>query len=849
MEPNHRRLIRAVSETAWAILPSKLAAILELVSLRAEGYKFSEEEVRERIGAARQPRNEPVGASGGVAVLPLYGVIAPKANLMSEISGGTSLERFVADFRELMGNDQVSTILLDIDSPGGSVDLVPEVAAEIRAARGRKQIVAVANTTAASAAYWLASQAGELVVTPSGEVGSIGVFAAHQDISGLQEKAGVKTTLISRGEFKTEGNPFEPLSEEARQAIQETVDEFYGMFVADVARGRSVEPQAVVDGFGQGRMVTARDAIRAGMADRVATFDETLARLTGKTPAKRRARADEGAAIDLAALAAYGTKTVSSGIAAGSASAFSGDAPIIFAKDTAGPEEPPVEAQIEPTSRATASSTSTRKEGTTMFASIEELVARQDEIRTRQQEIDAEHPGELLPDDLRAEFDALDEEYDSLQARVDDQKRRTASLARKAKSEKSIERGDSVAPMTAVGRKVPENIYALEEYRSRAGSIDEMSDLYADGAKRAIELATFPHPHANREDVQSHLERLIGSDKDAAIARRLLATGSQQYERAFGKMVMGKPLNSTELQALSMYGLTIGTPSDGGYAIPFTLDPTVIPTSNGAVNPWRQLARIITITGNEWKGVTSDGVTVAYEAEATEVAAGSPVLAQPDIHVEKAQVYVKYSIEVEQDWPQMRAELAVMIQDAKDAKEANKFALGAGHGSNEPQGVVAFVSGGNLIDTAASGTFAVADIDTLDNALAPRFEPNANVVANKSLYNKIRALTGDQFDVYMPLAQGILKRENGVTGRELAGYPAWRSSEMDSAFTAGKKVLLLGDFRYFAIVDRVGMSLEVLPLVVGASGRPTGERGLYGHFRNSSGVLEADAFKLLKIKA
>ena len=132
---------------------------------------------------------------------------------------------------------------MNVDSPGGLIDLVPETAALIRTVRETKPVIAVANTYAASAAYWLASQASDLVVTPSGEVGSIGVYMPHLDVSGWEEQQGVKTTLISAGKYKTERSPFEPLSDEAAAAMQDTVDKYYGMFTYGVAVGRGTSAE------------------------------------------------------------------------------------------------------------------------------------------------------------------------------------------------------------------------------------------------------------------------------------------------------------------------------------------------------------------------------------------------------------------------------------------------------------------------------------------------------------------------------------------------------------------------------------------------------------------------------
>jgi signal peptide peptidase SppA len=274
---HYEHVLQAVSSTPWAVRPEILALIVDLLAFRVAGGSLSQEEIEARIGAARRAP-APDGAAG-VAVLPLHGVIMPKASMMSEMSGGTSIERFRGQFREAMGRKDISSIVLDVNSPGGMVDGVPEMAAEIRAARGTKPIVAVANTEASSAAYWLASQADEFVATRSGRVGSIGVFAAHEDESAKAEAEGVRTTLVSAGRYKTEGNPFEPLTDEAKAHMQSMVDEYYGMFVADVAAGRGIDVGDVRTGYGEGREVTASTALNTGMIDRVASTEEIVSEM------------------------------------------------------------------------------------------------------------------------------------------------------------------------------------------------------------------------------------------------------------------------------------------------------------------------------------------------------------------------------------------------------------------------------------------------------------------------------------------------------------------------------------------------------------------------------------------
>lgn len=287
------RILRAVCETPWAITAERMADIVDVLAFQASGGKLSAEEIRAYVGDDIKGERGVRSAGGGVAVLPLRGVIAHRIEEVSDISGpgGTSTEGFSRRFREAMNNDEISSIVIDVDSPGGAVSGVQELGDEIRQARGDKPIIAVANSLAASAAYWLAAQADELVVTPSGEVGSIGVFAAHQNMQKALEAVGVEVTMISAGQYKTEGNPYEPLSDEAAAYMQSRVDAYYDAFINAVAAGRGIESSRVREDFGQGRVVGAQDAVRVGMADSVETLDQVVARMrrapTGNTTGRQ----------------------------------------------------------------------------------------------------------------------------------------------------------------------------------------------------------------------------------------------------------------------------------------------------------------------------------------------------------------------------------------------------------------------------------------------------------------------------------------------------------------------------------------------------------------------------------
>lgn len=250
----------------WAMEPGALRGLLG---------RFDQEE-SEQKQKARAERNRPTRA-GSVAVVPVVGVIDQRAGWWSDVS--TETLGTVID--ELAASKNVSAIVLDVDSPGGTVYGTDELADKIFAARQRKPIVAVANAWMASGAYYLGSQATELVVTPTGEAGSIGVLVLHLDWSEALDKAGIKPTFVHAGKYKVEGNPYEPLDDETRAELQGQVDRYFEMFAAAVARGRKVPEARVKKDFGEGRMLGAREAVEAGMADRVATLDQVVSGLVG----------------------------------------------------------------------------------------------------------------------------------------------------------------------------------------------------------------------------------------------------------------------------------------------------------------------------------------------------------------------------------------------------------------------------------------------------------------------------------------------------------------------------------------------------------------------------------------
>lgn len=224
----------------------------------------------------------------GVAVVTIFGGLWPRGTPVFE-EGTSTLE--LRRLLKLMGTDpSVRSIVLDVDSFGGTSAGVPELIATIREVGKQKKITAVVSL-ATGAAYWLATAAGELVLNPSGEVGGIGVVRIHLDQSAADAKEGIRRTLITSSRFKTEGHPFGPLGDEGSTEWQRQVDDVHREFVADVARGRGVTTSTVSRSFGQGRSVFGAEAVRLRMADRLGTLADTVDRLVQAGTPRRRPRA------------------------------------------------------------------------------------------------------------------------------------------------------------------------------------------------------------------------------------------------------------------------------------------------------------------------------------------------------------------------------------------------------------------------------------------------------------------------------------------------------------------------------------------------------------------------------
>ena len=287
------------------------------------------------------------------------------------------------------------------------------------------------------------------------------------------------------------------------------------------------------------------------------------------------------------------------------------------------------------------------------------------------------------------------------------------------------------------------------------------------------------------------------------------------------------------------------TDSAGGFMVPLSLDPAILLTSNGSINPLRQISRVVTIATDSWNGVTSAGVTAEWIAEAAEVADASPTLAGPSIPVHKADAFVPFSFEIEGDAVNYMSELGRLLVDGAEQLAAAAYTTGSGSG--QPTGIVTSLvaSSGTvgLVAPVTPETLAASDVYATQNALPARFQAKAQWCANLGTINALRQFETTNGALKFPALQD---NPPGLLGR-----PMNELSNMDGVINASATEnnypLLYGSFEHFVIVDRVGTTIELVPHLMGSNRRPNGTRGALLWFRTGSNVVVPQAFRLLSI--
>lgn len=459
---------------------------------------------------------------------------------------------------------------------------------------------------------------------------------------------------------------------------------------------------------------------------------------------------------------------------------------------------------------------------------LAEIDARRAAIQAEVAEIDAlETPSDddaVRAESLATEFAALDTE------RVDVASRAAALEAvRTAHIEAPAARVESgFSPPNVVVRRDPFEDVARVGYLPREEQVSRA--LYA-----LEQTAGRRTPEAHAEEVARKIEMIPG------VAAHVLATGSDAYRSAFDEYLrsQGRP-NFTSDEAAAVRASLSLTGANGGYTLPFLLDPTLIHTGTATKNPIRRIARVETGTQNVWHGVSVGNVTTYWVAENTALTDGSPTFAQPVVTASKLTAYVTASYEVFED-SSLQAQLPGLIAESMDYAEGTTFITGSGSGA--PKGIVTALSGTAAVTITATtrGQFnsaSAVDVFALVNAIPSRYEDNATWVANKATFNTIKQMSTASNGSY------FWSDFNAAIGNPLLGSPIVQASDMATAQTSGTKLIVLGDFSQYLIYDRIGVSVEFVQNVVDGSGLPTGTRGLIAHKRVGADVTDQNAFRI-----
>ena len=365
--------------------------------------------------------------------------------------------------------------------------------------------------------------------------------------------------------------------------------------------------------------------------------------------------------------------------------------------------------------------------------------------------------------------------------------------------------------------------------------------------RRLEDRSAAGHMSAAQKD---EVEKQVRRDQD--IARRILVTETEAYRNAWMKVVTMPDANylleDEERDALRRYNeyRAMGevTTTAGGFGIPVFIDPSIILTAQESDNPFLTLARQVTINTNEWKGVSSAGVTWAFQTEAAETTDNSPTLAQPTVRVHMARGLIPYSIEVGQDYPSFASEMAGLLAAGYDELLVDKFTRGSG--TTEPWGILSALSANTNVRvtiTTSGTTFGANDPYKVWQALPQKYRRNAAWLMSVDVNNKIRQIgTANVFHAFTE----NLKAEwlALLFNKGVYESPYMPDTTTSTASPAGYAVV--GDWQNFVIARRGGMSVEQVPHLFGTTTNlPTGQRAWFAYARIGSDSVNDLGFRLL----
>lgn len=418
------------------------------------------------------------------------------------------------------------------------------------------------------------------------------------------------------------------------------------------------------------------------------------------------------------------------------------------------------------------------------------------------------------------------------------------------KLEDRLARNEEIAKQTYRQLKgMPEIRKPVEEYYGR----DVRKMDHREARDGALKILSDREQNFVLEPSQlDHVERLARRDTD--IARRILVTENEHYRSAFHKLLT-RPhatLTAEEHQAMLRHDeyrvQSEGSNTEGGFAVPVFIDPSVILTDQESDNPFLRVARQVTVTTSAWKGVSGAGVVWSFDAEAAEVSDDSIDLTQPQVDVEMARGFIPYSIEVGEDWPGFQAEMGRLLGEGYDELLLEKFTLGAGSGSNEPRGLITALDANTNVEvaTAATNAFVVGDLYNVWAQLPQKYRRRASWMGSVDTNNKIRQFGtannfhGSTVDLTEAMA-GVLMNRPYLENDYVADFTSGTGSD---------DFLVVGDFSNYVLARRTGMSVELVPHLFGTTNlRPTGQRGWFAYARIGGNSVNDLAFRLLQTTA
>ena len=250
----------------WAMQPEALTALADTLNQGPDARGS---------GRSEEQQAPLCTVEDGLAVIPVQGAMSKHGLRFSGWRLLFSMREIAAALKAAAADASVRAILLDVDSPGGTVDGIEELALAVRTAAMAKPLYAWADGLMASAAYWMAAGARSIAAPATAQVGSIGVISLHREFSKALEGAGVRYTILAAGHYKAAGNAVEPLSDEMRAYLQEGIDAVYELFLAAVEQGRGVSREKAL-AMADGRIFIAGEALRAGLIDRICSREDFI---------------------------------------------------------------------------------------------------------------------------------------------------------------------------------------------------------------------------------------------------------------------------------------------------------------------------------------------------------------------------------------------------------------------------------------------------------------------------------------------------------------------------------------------------------------------------------------------